>query len=274
MSELFISSAQNAKIKFAFNLRNRKEREQHQLYVIEGYRELRRYLCNRVDRKWFPPWRYLFYCPEMFLGDQEPEIIQRARDWGTEIVRTTQRVFAKLAYRDRPEGLLAIAHQKHRSLDSLHLSHRPLVAIAEGIEKPGNLGTLLRCADGAGVEAFILSEHQTDLWNPNVVRASTGVLFSLPIVATTNQSVWKWLNDRNLRVIAAHPDAESSAYTSDLCDTGAIVLGSEQVGLSDFWLARSHRKVALPMNGSADSLNVAIAGALLFYEVLRQRSKA
>ncbi len=274
MSEFLISSFQNPKIKLVYTLRERKVRESQQLFIIEGYRELRRYLGEEVDSRFFPPWELLFYCPEFFLGDQEQYIVQRAAAQGTQVLRATQKVFAKIAYRDRPEGLLAVAQQIHRPLDSLRLSERPLIAIAEAIEKPGNLGTLLRCADGAGVEALILSEQRTDLWNPNVVRASTGVLFTLPVAVTTNDLLWRWLEDRNLRTIAANPHAKQCAYASDLREACAIVLGSEQMGLSEFWLDRAHGQVALPMWGNADSLNVAIAGALLFYEVRRQRKIA
>lgn len=272
-SEMTITSAKNPHVKGACDLRDRRQRDRSKLFLIEGYRELRRYLDAGAKGKQLAPLSKLFCSTECFLGTGEEALIHLAKEQGAQILRTSRRVFERLSYRDRPDGLLGIAPQHPLDLLDLHLRPLPLVAIAEGIEKPGNLGTLLRCGDAAGIDALIVSQGQTDLWNPNTVRASIGTLFSVPVAESSNEALHQWLGENGLRTIAATPDGSMELTRCDFRSPCAVLLGSEQFGLSRFWRERADCKVAIPMKGSADSLNIAIAGALIFYEALRQRSE-
>ena len=180
-ADLLISSLQNERVKEVVKLRRHAHRDEHQLLIIEGYRELKRALDNRRHPA------ALYYCEEFFLGNNELNLITRCRETGTACFRCTTPVFQKIAYRDRPEGLLAVAPQVRRTLADVKLSGAPLILVAESIEKPGNLGTLLRSADAAGADAVIVCDECTDIHNPNVVRASIGTLFALPVIETSSE---------------------------------------------------------------------------------------
>ena len=176
-----------------------------------------------------------------------------------------------MAYRERPDGLLAVAPQWKRSLADLTLPAKPFLLVVEAIEKPGNLGTILRSADAAGCDAVIVCDPVTDIFNPNVVRASTGVLFSVPLVVEESTRVHAWLRERKIRSVATTPAAEKIYSNADLCGPLAIVMGSEQYGLSEFWLKNADLPVRIPMAGQADSLNVAMATIITLFEAVRQR---
>lgn len=268
-----ITSEQNAQVKFAAGLRERRARERQRAYLVEGYREVSRYLQAVDQSAFFLPLSTLFYCQEHFLGCQEGALIENARVQGSRCVPLAKRAFDKISYRDRPDGILGIAPQVQRSLDQLPLTKCPFIVIAEGVEKPGNLGTLLRSADGAGVDALVLTERKTDLWNPNTVRASVGTLFTVPVCETSNDLLDPWLRKRELTLVAADPNGAQIYTDCDWKMPMALILGSEQYGLSDYWQARADTKVSIPMRGVADSLNIAVSGALVFYEALRQRSQ-
>jgi len=263
--DLEISSPQNPRAKLAAALADRRDRDREQLFPIEGYRALRRALDNGF------PLRELFVCPELFQGENEPALITECHRRGAKVYRTTPAVFAKFAYRDRPEGLLALAPQRHRRLADLELPANPLLLVAVAIEKPGNLGTILRSADATGVHAVILCDRCTDLYNPNVVRASTGTLFSLPIAEADTAETLAFLRARGIRTLAATPHATQLHTAVDLRGPLAIVVGCEMLGLSADWLAGADLKARIPMLGQADSLNVATATTILLYEALRQR---
>jgi TrmH family RNA methyltransferase len=188
------------------------------------------------------------------------------------VLECTAPVFEKLAYRDRPEGLLALAPQLTCTLAKLKLPPNPLVLVAESIEKPGNLGTLLRSADAAGAHAVIVADPRTDVHNPNVVRASTGMLFAVPLAVADTAEVLAWLRERNIRILAATPHTDKNYTDVDMTAGVAIVVGTEQVGLSEVWMRAADLQVRIPMLGKADSLNVAQAATLLLYEAVRQRS--
>lgn len=258
---LKISSLQNTKIKDIVKLRDRKARDESSLFLIEGYREIRR----AVDAKW--PIEMLFYCPSFFLGKNEPILLKDAR---AELIECSEEVFQKIAYRDRPDGLLALAPQKSLQLADLQLPQHPFLLIAESIEKPGNLGTMLRSADAAGVHAVIVADPTTDIYNPNVVRSSVGTLFTLPVLSASNQDIFSFLQTHKINIVAATPHAEKEYTQQDLKPPVAIVVGTEQYGLSETWLNQATLKVRIPMYGIADSLNVASAATLLLYEVVRQ----
>jgi TrmH family RNA methyltransferase len=263
---LSISSLSNPRVKTAVRLRQRSHRDELGLMLIEGYREIKRALDNRH----FPV--ELFVCRELFQGENEDALIQRCRDAKAEILECTPPVFTKMTYRERPEGLLAVAPQVKRSLDSLKLPSPALLVVAESIEKPGNLGTILRSSDAAGVHAVIVCDRCTDINNPNVVRASIGTLFSLPVVETTSAEALAWLAKHQVQIVAATPHAEKVYTQADFRKSTALVLGTEQYGLSPKWLEQASEKVRIPMLGQSDSLNVASAATILLYEAVRQRS--
>ena len=260
-----ITSLQNPRVKQLVKLRDRRPRDEAGVFLVEGYREVRRALEKGVRVQ------ELYFAPEWFLGGNEPALIAQAQAAGAQVFELSKEAFGKVAYRERPDGLLAVAPQWKRSLADLTLKASPFLLVVEAIEKPGNLGTSLRSADAAGCDAVIVCDPVTDIFNPNVVRASTGVLFSVPLVVTEGASVHAWLKQRSVRTVATTPAAEKIYSDVDLRGPLAIVMGSEQYGLSEFWLQNSDMTVRIPMAGQADSLNVAMATIITLFEAVRQR---
>ncbi|MGK5594286.1 MAG: TrmH family RNA methyltransferase [Parachlamydiaceae bacterium] len=262
-----ITSLQNPRIKQALQLWERKEREKTKLFLIEGYRELSRAVQGTQQIKW------LFFCRDFFLGENEDQLIQQISQSGADIFSCSKQVFQKLSYRDRPDGLLAVAIQQHLSLNIFanQLGKNPFIIVAEAIEKPGNLGTILRSADASGVDGVIVCDRCTDIHNPNVVRSSVGTLFTVPVIESKSEETITWLKSKNISIVAATPHAKKEYTEVDLGGPVAIVVGTEQIGLTKKWMNQSDIQVRIPMHGIADSLNVATATTLLLYEVLRQR---
>lgn len=258
-----LTSMQNPKVKQLVRLRDRRERDETDRFLIEGYRELFRAQKGGI------PIETLFICPELFLGTNEEQLI---RACNAAVIECDRQVFEKISYRDRPDGLLAVAPQMHRTLSDLKLSSNPLLVVAEAIEKPGNLGTILRSSDAVGADAAIVCDRCTDIHNPNVVRASVGTLFTIPVLEAGGDETLAWLKKNKIKVVAATPSAKISYTEADLKGPIAVAVGTEQLGLSPLWMEESDIQVRIPMNGVADSLNVAIATSLLLYEALRQRS--
>jgi RNA methyltransferase, TrmH family len=264
-----ITSLQNPRVKEVVKLSKRSYRDEKGILLVEGYRELKRALDNR----WKPA--AVFFCPELFLGKNEMPLVELCESAGAEVFECSTAVFEKMAYRDRPEGLLAEGPQIRSTIADLRLkSTAPFFVVAESVEKPGNLGTILRSADAAGVDAVIVCDERTDINNPNVVRASIGTLFSLPVVTATSDETMKWLKGNNVQIIAASPHATAEYTEIDLTRGVAFVVGSEQYGLSDAWMKNADIQVQIPMLGQADSLNVSAATTILLYEVVRQRRSA
>lgn len=261
-----ITSLQNPRIKQLVKLRERRDRDDAGLFLVEGYREVRRALEKTIRLN------ELYFCPDWFLGENETALIESAKDAGAQLFELSKEAFAKVAYRDRPDGLLAVAPQWKRGLSDLKLGHQPFLLVVESIEKPGNLGTILRGADAAGVDGVIVCDAVTDIFNPNVVRSSTGVLFSVPVVVADTPAVHAWLVEKGIRVVATTPDTPHLYTKTDLHGPLAIVMGSEQFGLSEFWLKESNVLVRIPMAGQADSLNVAMAAMIMLFEAVRQRN--
>lgn len=261
-----ISSLQNPRIKQLVKLRDRKPRDEAGVFIIEGDRHIRRALEKRITLS------ELYYSPEWFVGEEERALVDEAAGSGARLFELTKTAFAKVAYRERPDGLLAVAPQWQNRLDDLKLSATPFLLVVEAIEKPGNLGTILRSADAAGVDALIVCDPVTDLFNPNVVRSSTGVLFSVPVVIASSFEVCAWLRSRGIHSAATTPAATALYTDTDLRGPLAIVMGSEHDGLSDFWLAQADAQVRIPMAGQADSLNVAMATIITLFEAVRQRA--
>lgn len=261
-----ITSLQNPRVKQLVKLRDRRPRDEAGVFLVEGYREIRRALEKSVNLT------ELYFSPEWFLGENEPALIEQARAAGAQLFELTKDTFAKVAYRERPDGLLAVAPQWRRTLEELKLPASPFLLVVEAIEKPGNLGTILRSADAAGCDAVIVCDPVTDIFNPNVVRASTGVLFSVPLVVADSERVHAWLKANRIRTVATTPAAETLYTAADLRGPLAVIMGSEQYGLTEFWLKNSDLPVRIPMAGQADSLNVAMATIITLFEAVRQRS--
>jgi RNA methyltransferase, TrmH family len=282
-----ISSLQNPRVKQLVRLRDRRPRDEDGVFLVEGYRQIRRALEKQVVLT------ELYFSPDWFLGENEPALIQQAEAAGAQLFELSKDAFAKVAYRERPDGLLAVAPQWKRTLDEINITgvadpgfvpsqpgsttpattgKVPFLLVVEAIEKPGNLGTILRSADAAGVDAVIVCDPVTDIFNPNVVRSSTGVLFSVPVVIAGSEPVRAWLREKRIRAVATTPSATALYTDTDLRGPLAIVMGSEQYGLSDFWLKESDAQVRIPMAGQADSLNVAMATIITLFEAVRQRA--
>jgi len=260
-----ITSLQNPRVKQLVKLRERRDRDEAGLFLVEGYREVRRALEKGVRPK------ELYFGPDWFLGENEPALIEQARQAGAQLFELSKDAFAKVAYRERPDGLLAVAPQWRRTLDDLTLGPQPFLLVVESIEKPGNLGTILRSADAAGCDAVIVCDPVTDVFNPNVVRASTGVLFSVPVVVAESAAVHAWLKAKGIRTAATTPHTDNLYTATDLRGPLAVVMGSEQYGLSEFWMKGADVLVRIPMAGQADSLNVAMATIITLFEAVRQR---
>jgi TrmH family RNA methyltransferase len=258
-----ITSSQNPKIKQLVRLKDRKERDETGLFLIEGYREIKRAVEGGIH------FESLYTCKELFLGSNEPMLIEQV---DVETFTLPNHLFEKISYRDRPDGLIGVAHQMQKTLKDLRPKNRvPLYVVAESIEKPGNLGTILRSSDAVGADGVIVCDRCTDIYNPNVVRASVGTLFTLPVIEAKGSDAYTWLKSHNIQVVAATPSATDEFTDADLSGPVAIVVGTEQLGLSDLWMKAADIRVQIPMRGIADSLNVAMATTLLLYESLRQR---
>ena len=261
-----ITSLANPKVKHVVKLRQRSHRDEAGQMLVEGYRE-----CKRALDNGYAP-QMLFYCEDLYLKNlNEPEIVRQCQERGAELYACTAPVFEKMAYRERPEGLLMVGPQITRTLADLALPEHALVVVAETIEKPGNLGTILRSADAAGVHAVIVCDRCTDIHNPNVVRASTGTLFSVPVVEADSDTALAFLRERGFRILAATPHTDTLHTDVTLTGNIAIVVGAEQYGLTDKWMNAADLRVRIPMFGLADSLNVAAATTILLFEVVRQR---
>lgn len=265
---MHISSLSNPRIKQVVKLRQRSHRDDLKLMIVEGFREIQSAQRNHVSLN------AVFYCESLFLGTNENALLDACREAGAELLSCTKDVFSKISYRDRPDGLLAVAPQRKLRLADLPACATHLIVIAEAIEKPGNLGTILRSADAAGATAVLVCDRCTDISNPNVVRASTGALFTVPVVETSTREAFDWLKANNISIVATSPDADAFYTQADYSNSVAVVVGTEQYGLSDVWLSQSDVAVKIPMLGQADSLNVASATTILLYEVVRQRQAA
>jgi TrmH family RNA methyltransferase len=266
MSGVEIESPANPRIRAAIALRERRDRDVTGLTLVDGAREALRAIEAGVEVE-------TAFVSRSLLASQDSqgalEALGRAHG-RREIVEVSPRAFERLAFGDRVEGIVLVVRQPSVELERLALPVDPLVVVTEDVEKPGNLGAILRSADGAGVAA-VVAAGGTDLYNPNVIRASVGTVFTVPVAAAPAAVVREWLGRQRLRVVATRVDAERLHVDADLRGGVAIVLGSEANGLSAAWLGESIEAIRLPMLGVADSLNVSAAAAVLVYEAWRQR---
>lgn len=264
-----IGSPANPRIRAAAALRERREREATGLTLVDGAREARRALEAGVDVD------TAFVCRELLDSDDaRAAVAALGRSSGRrDLLEVSRRAFEKLAYGDRSDGIVLVVRPKPRALGDLVLPENPLVVVTEDVEKPGNLGAILRSADGSGADA-VIAVGGTDLFNPNVIRASVGTVFSVPVAAARVADVIAWLRARGLRTVATRVDSPILHVDADLRGSIALVLGSEADGLSPAWQGPDVTSVRLPMEGVADSLNVSAAAAILLYEAWRQRRPA
>lgn len=269
-----LTSLQNDQVKALVRLRKRRERDSRQLTLIEEPLVIQRALAAGY------PLSAVYYCPELLAGEHHHILnelrILADRQPGLSLVEVTAPVMTKVAYRETPAGLLIVAPQVHTGLADLGASEvdNPLLVVLESVEKPGNLGAVLRIADGAGAQAVIVCGQGTDLFNPNVLRASRGAFFSVPTVACPWDELQAYLGRTGIRSVATSPAATEAWDRTDLTGPTAILLGTEHDGLSQELLAAADTSVNIPMKGAADSLNVATAAAVLLYEAVRQRGAA
>jgi TrmH family RNA methyltransferase len=260
-----ITSLTNPRIKAAVRLRDRRERDATGRTIVDGIRELSRSLDAAVELE------TVFVAPDLIRTPEAETLVARAGRSGM-IVEVSAEVLGKLAFGDRSDGVVAIVRTPSTSLDDLVLSHDPLVVVVESVEKPGNLGAIVRSADGAGASAVIAASALTDVFNPNAIRASLGTIFALPIGAAGSAETLAWLIDHGFQPVAAVVDAPTSYTDVDLSGPTALVLGNEASGLGGIWRDPRVVPVSLPMAGVADSLNVSTAAAILLYEAVRQRA--
>jgi TrmH family RNA methyltransferase len=260
-----ITSRQNARVKEAAKLRDRRARERQGRFVIDGAREILRAVAAGIDIV------EAFVCAELCVNAEAREAVAKLEKSSAEIATVTDEVFEKLCFGEGRDGLVAVAATPTRGLDRLQLPPAPLVAVIEGVEKPGNVGAVMRSADGAGVDAVIVADPRTDLFNPNTIRASLGTVFGAGVCTATTAETLVWLRGLGVPVYAAKPQAAVAYSAADYRRGAAIVLGSEAEGLSAAWNAAGLTPIALPMRGMADSLNVSATAAVLFYEAQRQR---
>ncbi|MBE7559115.1 RNA methyltransferase [bacterium] len=258
--ENLITSTQNPRVKELVALR----KERGTLALVEGAREIEAALQARALI------RSVWLCPAR-LSEPERALLPQLSAACPEPTEVAPHVFEKIAYREHPGGLLVVVQPQRRALSQLALSQRPLLLLVEGVEKPGNAGAMLRTADAAGVDAVLFCDCPLDLYNPNLIRASLGTVFTLPAVATTGEEACAFLARQGIRPILAAPQAERDYFDADLSGPCAIVVGSESAGLSRTWEKLNALRVRIPMQGSSDSLNVSVAAAILLFEALRQR---
>lgn len=264
---MIIASPQNPKVKHVIALRERKQRKRDGLMVVEGRDEVSLALACGVKPQ------TLFFCPALFGESGPEELLSRVRAANTETIEVDRRVFEKMAYRENPDGWMAVTPIPRRSLDGLKLGSIPFVVVVEAVEKPGNLGAILRSADAAGVDAVILCDPTVDIGNPNVIRSSRGTVFSVPVAEAESETALAWLRARGVSVVAAMPEADVLYTEANLRGPAAIAVGTEREGLSDVWRQGAEIRAYIPMAGRINSLNVASATTLFLFEVVRQRAR-
>lgn len=260
MEEIIISPS-NPRIKNVLKLKEKSsERKTQDLMVVEGLREIKMAKENHFEIK------TLFVCDAIYQK-RNKEILSNIHH----LIWVSKEVFEKISYRENSDGLLAVVKPKHLRFADLKLSANPLLVILESVEKPGNLGAILRTADGAGVDAVIICDPKTDIYNPNVIRSSIGCVFSKQVVTANSEDVIRFLQEKNIKSYAAALAAKKNYTENDFTISSAIVLGTEADGLSQKWLSSSDERIKIPMLGKIDSLNVSASCAVILYEAVRQR---
>ncbi len=255
-----ITSAQNPKIKNLLLLQEKsRARREQGLFVVEGRRELEHCLEAGYNV------RALFVCTEIFGSDTTPSAAE------AQIIEIPEALYRKVAYRESTEGIIAEVEYKERTLSDLNLPENPLIMVLEAVEKPGNLGAVLRSADAAGADAVLICDPLTDLYNPNLIRASIGAVFTVPTVACSSEEAIAFLQARGIQILTAQLQDSSLYYDVDMRRGTALVMGTESTGLTDQWRRAASAHIRIPMLGRLDSLNVSVSAAILLFEAVRQR---
>ena len=260
-----ITSLQNPRIKEMIRLRDGRHRRKQGRILIDGTREIERAVGAGIVPS------ELVYCPELRDEAAVCDILGKAEEQGAELIEVPAHVFEKVAFGARAEGVVAVAPTPQAALADLSLAADALVVVLEGVEKPGNVGAVLRSADASGAGAVIVADGRTDLFNPNAIRASLGTIFAVPVAEATSGETLAWLRERGFSVFAARVDGSIVYTEADFRASCAIVLGSEADGLTGVWSGEGVQAVRLPMLGVADSLNVSVSAAVILYEAVRQR---
>jgi len=259
-----ISSLQNNRIKNIHKLSTKaRERNEQGLFVIEGARELSlAFIGGYVPDS-------VYICPGLFAKCGYPEILRSIPS--TILYEVSETVFQKIAYREGSDGVLALVRPKSHCLSDLQIPDNPFIIVVEAVEKPGNLGAILRTADAAKADAVIVCDPSTDIYNPNTIRASIGCVFTVPIAVGSNREVLTFLQNNHIQTFAAELTAAQWYHDSDFTLPSAIIMGTEAGGLTPFWLNNAGKRIKIPMRGAIDSLNVSVSTAILTFEAMRQR---
>ncbi|MCR4338113.1 MAG: RNA methyltransferase [Candidatus Omnitrophica bacterium] len=265
-----ITSFTNPRISQVLKLRDGKARRENHLTVVEGAREFERAHMAGVR------WSEVFWCPEFYQKYEEGlpiEVLSKKLSLSkVPVHELSEKVFEKISFGNRREGIIGVCEVPKRSLKDVKVASQASYVVIENVEKPGNLGAILRTADAAGVAAVLVADPTTDIYNPQVVRASVGTVFCLPVVQATAEEIFQFFRKNAVTTVAATPQGQKLYTQVDLKKSVAFIVGSEDKGLNDFWLKSSDFQVRIPMKGKADSLNVSNTVAVLVYEALRQRS--
>jgi TrmH family RNA methyltransferase len=260
-----ITSLQNNRIKNIHKLSAKsKERKEQGLFILEGARELSLALSGNYRLE------SVYICPSLFEKTDYPEVLSSIPE--SILFEVTEAVFQKIAYRESSDGLLAVVKSRSHTLSGLKLPDNPFIILLEAVEKPGNLGAILRTADAAGADAVIVCDPLTDIYNPNVIRSGVGCLFTVQVAVCSNREALDYLKQRHIRTFAAELTANQWYHNSDFTGPSAIVMGTEAAGLTSFWLNNADVRIKIPMRGVIDSLNVSVSTAILTFEAQRQRS--
>ena len=267
MADLHLTSPTNPRLKAVVGLRSRRDRDRSGECLVEGYEELALALESGVVPS------AVYYCPELMLDpDGQLDLVRRCRELGAMTASVARTVFEKVAYRQGPDGFLAVVPTPGVPVGELVVAPGSLVLVCEGVEKPGNLGAMLRTADAAGVAAVIAADPVSDWGNPNVIRGSKGTVFAVPVAAGTLAEVLDWLATHGIRLVATTPDTERLHTDEDYRGAVAIAVGTERYGLTSGALTAASSRVRIPMSGLVNSINVATSAAIVTYEAVRQRT--
>lgn len=262
---LQISSMQNPRIKQLLQFQQKSsERRKAGVFVVEGRRELQH--CVEAGFTVLS----VFFCPEL-LGESDTSLSSLFQLPGVQYMEVTAKVYEKIAYRGSTEGVVAEVKVRQLQLEDLALSDRALVVVLESVEKPGNLGAVLRSADASAADAVIICDPLTDLFNPNLIRSSVGAVFSVPCVACSSEQCVRFLQDRGIQILTAQLQDSSPYYDIDMTKSTALVMGAESTGLTPLWRKAANAHIRIPMLGKIDSLNVSVSTAILLFEAVRQR---
>ncbi len=263
-----ITSSQNPRLKDAIKLHSSRGRNRQTRIIIIGYRETARAVRAGVQIK------EVFLCPEYVAGEVKSELGSLLKDNAVSQFELTQTLFEKLTYGNRSDGVVSIADRPAVDLEQFPTNPEGMILIIQSLENPGNLGAIARSADGAGAGGIIVADALTDIFHPNVIRASMGTIFSVPIALTTSEKLQSWLATNQVTTFVANPEATAELFEVDLTGRCAVVFGNEATGVTDEWSSSDYDALKLPMLGLADSLNVSVSASIFVYEALRQRRRS